>query len=40
MRSAGGRGCLKSLLENYELNLTKRMLVVKQDTLERNLSRR
>ena len=24
---------MKSLLEKYELNLTKRMLVVKQDTL-------
>ena len=31
---------MKSLLEKYELNLTKRMLVVKQGHPERNLSRR
>lgn len=29
----GGDAAVKSLLEKYELNLTKRMLVVKQDTL-------
>ena len=29
----GEDAAVKSLLEKYELNLTKRMLVVKQDTL-------